>query len=322
MKTVTKSVLKWAGYSAFFLVCFLMFMYWTFPYDHVRNYIIQEVERPVGPGGERHASGYHLEIDDLSPYWLSGVELEGVRFSQDPEDPERRATVTTIDEVTARVSIWSLLFGGADISFDVTVGDGTIEGEFDSSEDETHIEAEFTDVDLHRLGVLADRAGVPIAGKLNGNINVTIAKENANTQGEIALTIARLTIGAQGAKIAGFTIGRIQAGDLTIAATVEHGTARITRFASNGQDIALRVGGTVRLLQPLRTSSFDVVVNAEFSDAFRTRDDRTRAVFSMLDMNPAMQAARTPDGALQWQVQFTPSRPLRYTAAGRAPAPH
>lgn len=322
MKTATKTVLKWVGYPAFFVGCFLMFLYWTFPYDHVRDYIIQEVERPAGPGGERQASGYHLEIDDLSPYWLSGVELEGVRFSKDPEDPERRPTVTTIDELTARVSIWSLLFGGADISFEVTVGDGTIEGEYDSSEEESHIEAEFSDVDLHRLGIIADSAGVPISGKLTGTINVTIAKENANTQGEVALTIARLTIGAQGAKIAGFTIGRIQAGDLTIAATVQNGTARITRFASNGQDIALRVGGTVRLLQPIKTSSFDLVVNAKFSDAFRTRDDRTRAVFSMLEMNPQMQQARTPDGALQWQIQFTPSRPLRYTGAGRMPAPH
>lgn len=322
MKPWMRQAAKWVGYPAFFLFCFLLFAYWTFPYDHVRSFIIQEVERPMGPSGQRQASGYHLEIDDLSPYWLTGVELEGVRVSKDSDDPEHRPAVTSIDEVTARVSIWSLLFGGTTVAYNIEIGEGSIEGVYSASEDETHIETEFTDVDLHRLGLLGDAATIPISGKLAGRIDLTIAKENANTQGEIALTIARLTLGAQGAKIAGFTVGRVQAGDLTLSATVERGTARITRFASNGADISLRIGGSIRLLQPIQSSSFDLVLNAKFSEAFKTRDDRTRAIFSMVDLNPMLQQAKTPDGALQWQLQFSPSRPLRYTGAGRLPAPH
>ncbi len=321
MKPFFRRILPWLAYPAFALFCVFLFAYFTFPYDHVRSFIIQEVERPMGPGGERRASGYHLEIDDLSPSWLTGIDLEGVRFSKDSDDPEKRPTVTNIDELSARVSLWGLLMGDTDISFEVAIGDGTIEGEFESSEEQTHIETDFTDVDLHRLGYLADAIGIPVSGKLAGHIDVVIAKENANTQGEIALTIARFTLGAAGAKIAGFTVGRIQAGDLTLSATVDRGTARINRFASNGQDISLRIGGTIRLLQPIQTSSFDLLLNAKFSDAFKTRDDRTRAIFSMVDLNPQLQQARTPDGAMQWQLQFSPTRPIRYSGAGRMPAP-
>src|SRR5262245_43979209 len=40
------------GYTVLFPLAFLLFAYWVFPYDRLRDYIVQEVERPIGPGGE------------------------------------------------------------------------------------------------------------------------------------------------------------------------------------------------------------------------------------------------------------------------------
>ena len=47
-----------------------------------------------------------------------------------------------------------------------------------------------------------------------------------------------------------------------------------------------------------------------------TRDDRTRGLFAMLDVVPRLRAARTPDGALQWQLAGTFAGSMRSTAAG------
>ena len=78
-RDLMKKLGKWVGYPLFFVFCLLLFAYWTFPYDRVRDFIIQEVENPRGPGDRRRPSGYQLEIVDLSPSWVTGVELTGVR---------------------------------------------------------------------------------------------------------------------------------------------------------------------------------------------------------------------------------------------------
>ena len=47
--------------------------YWTFPYDHLREFIVQEVEQ---------SGDVQLEIGRLEPSWLTGVEAETVRVAR------------------------------------------------------------------------------------------------------------------------------------------------------------------------------------------------------------------------------------------------
>jgi len=321
-KLLTRKVLLYVGYVSFFFFCFVLFAYWTFPYDRLRDYIVQEVERPAGPDGQRRPSGVELEIAELSPSWVTGVELEGVRVVKHPEEPDGSPIEITLDEVSARVGVFSLLSGETDLSFDATVGGGIIEGQYEETETTTHIEAELEEVQLRQLGVAKSLIGLPVGGLANGQVLLTISDDNSQTTGNVDLSIASLQIGGGQVPVpgmsSGLTVERIDAGTLEIAMDVDDGVARIEKLESDGEDLAVEGSGTIRLMRPLKMSRLDLMLRVAFSEAYRNRSDHTRRLFSAMDFVPDLRAAKTPDGALQWRVNGSFGSRIATSPAGRA----
>ena len=70
-----RRVLTLAGYPAFYSLALLVFADWTFPNDKLARFIESEFNSRQLLG-----SGVRLEVQKASPYWLSGVELQGVRL--------------------------------------------------------------------------------------------------------------------------------------------------------------------------------------------------------------------------------------------------
>jgi type II secretion system protein N len=311
-------------YPSYFFFCSLLFAYCTFPYDRVRDRIEEEVERAV-PGSD-------LEIVDLSPSWLSGVELEGVSLTL-PGEGEERATTVMLTEVSARVGILDyLFFDTTSLSYSAELGSGgTIEGVYSDSESETHVEAHIEGVELGRIGPLRRYAPLPVAGTLSGDVDLTLAEEIAGTTGNVTLTIAGLAVGdgrarlslgqAAGPFASGITIERIEAGDLNLRIQVERGVGRVQQLAASSADLELRGAGTVRLIRPIRMSSIDMMFRFEVKQPYRDRNDRTRAIFTMLDMVPDVRAYRAADGAFQVRVAGSFGSSLRASGAGSAAMP-
>lgn len=329
---------------AFFFTVFLLAAYWTFPYDRLRDYIVQQVEQPMGPDGTRHPSAYHLEIEELSPSWLTGVELSGVHFSRQAEEvaaaapspepstaspnaPTEETGVTTIDEITVRVSLLSLLAGSTSLSFSASIGDGHLEGKFQQSEERTHVVLHAEQVPLDRIGAIEGALGLPMRGSVNGDIDIEVAKDPKETAGNADLSIEGLAIGDGKAKLklagmtGGFTLDRINAGTMKIQAAVEEGALRLKDVSAKGPDIELHATGSVRLLHPINNSRVDVTTRIAFADAYKNKSERTQSLFSLMELSPALRSARTPDGALQYRVTGALSGRLSAVAAGRTTMP-
>ncbi len=77
----------------------------------------------------------------------------------------------------------------------------------------------------------------------------------------------------------------------------------------------------MRFLRPIQMSNVDMLLRFEVKQPYRERNDRTRAVFSMVDMSPAVRPYRTPDGALQLRVAGSFGSSIRASAAGTAALP-
>ncbi len=312
-----KIALYGAGYPAFFLMFVVLGAYWTFPYDRVRDYIIQEVERD---------GATQLEIESLEPSWLTGIELEGVRYAKVPEGGGEPA-VLEISHLEARVSVLSLIAGEQDVSFAADLSGGIIEGNYAASEEQTHVEATLTNVDLRRIGPLRAAVGLPITGRANGSVDLTIAREAANTTGSADLTVRGVSLGDGETPLvieglgAGLTLERMNLGTLELRMRTERGVGTLERLRADGEHAQLWGTGTVRLVQPLRMSSLDVLLRIKFKDAYRESSDRMRALFSLLEMNPQVRPARTSDGALQWRIQGAFASRIRMTPSGRTEMP-
>jgi type II secretion system protein N len=295
------------AYVAFFVFCFLLFAYWSFPYDRLRDHIVRQVETSSGPGGPQ-ASGWELDIVDLSPSWGTGVTLTGVHLSKLPEGRDDKPASIVVDELTLRVSPFAYLFGSTAVSFHADLGGGALQGAYHESEERIRLEADAANLNLRRLPFFRAMLGIPLTGTLDGSLKFTVAQEAEDTDGEADLTIQGLTVGDGKAKLRvegmqdGLTIERIAAGDLHLRAEAEDGVARVTKLEASGEDAELRGTGTVRLLLPLAMSRLDLIFGIRFSDGYRNRNDQTRALFSLMEFNPKVREARASDGTIQFRI--------------------
>lgn len=314
-----KILLNGLAYPAFFLVWLVLGAYWTFPYDRLRDYIVQQAEAQ---------GGVQLDIASLRPSWLTGVSLEGVRVTPIPDAPGAPVAPLSIRELDARISLLSLLGGTIEVSYDATIdGGGTIEGVYAESDESTHVEATLQNVDLRRLGPLHETIGLPVAGRARGTIDMTIASEAAGTQGTVDLTIANVSIGDGETPLviegmgAGVTLERLELGTVRFKLETERGQASIEQLGADGEHAQLWGSGSMRLVRPLRMSSLDLLLRIKFKDAYRESSPRMTALFSLLEMNPQVRPARTSDGALQWRIQGAFASRIRMVPSGRAPMP-
>jgi len=324
---VARKVGKWVGYPLFFIFCFVLFAYWTFPYERAKRFIIEKVEY-TERGGRLVPSGWELEIVDLGPSGLTGLSASGVRLVKLPETPEERPVDVTIEEANVSLGVLSLLVGTVAVDFDVAVAGGDITGSFAQGGTTTEVEAEIDDVKLRRVGVLRGLLGLPVAGDMSGDIDLVVAEDAANTTGTIELAIDGLAVGDGNTKLQiegipgdGLTVERLDAGNVEFYASVEDGSANIERLEGRGPDVDLDGAGSIRLLQPLPMSRLDLMLRANIKDSYKERNPRTEAMFMLIENNRRAGAAKTPDGAFQFRISGTFGGRISGSPAGRAPMP-
>ena len=323
--SLKRRILRIAGYVAFAITCFVFFAYWTFPYDRLRDYIVQQVERPTGPDGRPQPSGFELDIEEFSPSWLTGAELRGVRFARISRTPAEAPFEIRAEEVNVRIGLFALLGGTTDLSFDAMIDGGTIEGEFVDAEDRTEVRAELDRVSLGSLGVLRALISLPIDGRVTGKIDVTIANEVRETRGSVDLRIAGLSVGDGETKLEvqglndGLSVEPISAGNLELKIVVDNGVARIDKLEGRGDDLELDGSGTIRLLKPMRMSQLDVTARIKFSDDYKDRNDVTRRLFSAMEFLPLARQARGADGSLGLRIHGSFGGRIQTAAAPGGP---
>ncbi len=322
--------MPYVGYPAFFVGCFLVFSYFTFPYDRLRDYIVHRIEYREVPGGRLEPTGFQVTMVDMSPYWLTGVEIQGLRIVTQPTTPTEVATTTNIPSVIARVSILPLLVGTLDVSFDVEVPGGTIEGSYATDFDRTQmaIDLELDEVNLRALPILKQMASLPMRGMVSGRVELDVPAERNSASGVIDLTIRRFEVGDGTSRLplpglaGGLTVEAIRAGDTHIRIDVARGEGTVRRLDARGADVEMSGSGKIYFQQPLGSSRLELLLRARFTEAYKEKSDRTRQMLSMLETSPMLRRARTSDNWLQVRLRGTPSVRIVPTPAGdeRPPA--
>jgi type II secretion system protein N len=295
-----QNLILYGGYSTFFVVCFALAAYLTFPYERVKS-VLEERLSTVAPGGV----ATKLSIGDLGPHLLTGVALEDVTYER--KAPEGEPAKVALDGLTLNVSPLSLITG-LRLGFGAEIGAGDIDGSYSGGEGEpTHVVAELDAVDLAKLG-LGAFAGIPVAGDATGNVDVTLSEKPAETQGDVDLTVERLKLADGKTKVkvpgmaGGLTLETIDAGKLELKLAIKEGVATIERMESKGKDLEMSGSGSIRLSTPFAQSRADITLSVKFDEAYKTRNDRTRAMFDLITQNPMIQPALGPDGTMRFKL--------------------
>jgi type II secretion system protein N len=318
-----EKALLFTGYSAFFVLCFFVFAYWTFPYDRLAAFLTDKVAQS--------GMGYTIEVGELSPYWFTGVELENVKLRKQgneeapPPEPGKPPVDNAfhIKEARVRMGIFALLLGNRSVSFDAELEQGEIDGSYAESGEEKHLDATLSQVDIGKLGLLDSVISLPVKGTMEGDFDLTLGKDPTRSTGTAKLRIHNLTIGDGTAKLkvgsmGGLTIDPVEAGNVTVEFDVKEGLGTVKKLSNDGKDISLEGSGEVHLSEPLSRSRMDVTLRLMINDSYRNKTPRTKTLMSLLDgvTVPQVRAAKTPDGAFQYRLAGSVSA-LRAVPAGR-----
>lgn len=326
-----KRILPYLGYAFFYGVAFFFACYLSFPYSKLKDRLIAEFAAQQ----KGQVTTQKLEIDDLEPYWFTGVRARGVRltilsapkFNGEPDPP----TVIELEELQARYSLFSRLLGKNKVSFFARTFGGQIEGTFWDSSSERHLDFQLSDLAAGRVEPIQAFLGLPMFGTLKGSVDLTFPDKRASkAQGAIQLTFVDLAVGDGKAKLKGtLALPKIQVGDLTFDASVKEGLLTINKFGTQGKDIDLAADGTIRLKDQPTESTADIYLRFKVNDGYRNRNDVTRSIFGAPDSSapalleladPKVKSSKRADGFYGWHVMGLVSGIRFEPFAGTPPA--
>ncbi|MFZ5894507.1 MAG: type II secretion system protein GspN [Myxococcota bacterium] len=331
-----KRALRIAGYVNFYFDALLLFAYLTFPYERVRDRIVDEFNaRQTGPEALR------LEIDSLGPYWFTGVQAKGIRLISPPKPvtvaadagasaPPPKPSELVIDSAHGRIALLPLLIGSMRISFGMEAFGGEISGQTWESDGARRMEVELEELSLGKVSLLSDAVGLPLAGNLEGTLELLLPESKlAKADGKIQLKIKGLTAGDGKAKIRdAIVLPKVEAGDLTLEGEATSGQLKITNFGASGPDLDLSADGSVRLRDPANMSMLSLTARFKFNERYTNKNDTTRALFGtpgsavpgLFDLDPKAKRAKSPDGYYGWRVSGMLSTPTFSPHAGAGAA--
>ena len=343
MKPRVKKILQLVLYPLFYCFVLFLFFYWTFPFDRLKDRLLVEFNsKQLGGAGTR------MEIDDVSGYWLSGIEAEGIRLVSPPPPPgsedeanegdkkKAEPKVVTIDSAHARVSLLRLLFGTKHISFGADAFGGQISGFTSDADQARKIELELDAVGLNDFPIFKDAIGLPMTGSLTGTVDLLLPEQKlSQAEGAISLSATEVSIGDGKAKIRDtIALPKLDAGELVLEAEVSEGRVDVQKLTAKGTDFELVADGKIRLREPFETSLVELNLRFKFSDAYKNKNDMTRGLFGtpgsnapgLFDIDPKNQRAKRPDGFYAFRVTGPLSKPdtqpapLGASSSGSGPA--
>lgn len=322
-------ILTIVGYIAFYLFAFFFAAYLTFPYERLRDRLVAEfaADQKGRPSNQR------IEIDELEPYWFTGVRARGVKVTlaaaPKPAGEPGPPTVIEMEELRARTGIFAKLLGKTKVNYFIKGFGGEISGVFVDSAAERHIEMEVDDVAVSRLDPLVSAVGLPMAGSMKGEINLTFPERRASkADGLMKLVISDLSVGDGKAKIKNtIALPKMNVGELGFDAEVQSGVLKVNKLAATGGDLEIGTDGKVQLRDIPLESVVDLFFRFKFSDAYKGRNDTTKMIFgapgstapALFELDPSIKQAKRPDGFFGWHMLGSLSGPKFEPFAGNAP---
>ena len=314
MKAKLRKILPYAGYPAFYLFCLVIFAYFTFPYEMLRDRIVAEYER--SRGSSTTGETQRLDIESIEPYWLSGIRAVGIRLvtTKPPANPDEKPkrSALDIDEAYARVQLLPLLLGRTSVSFGADLFGGTVEGVFARTGSEERLKAELSGLDLAFLTPFLPASALPMGGILEGKVDFVLPERKLQkANGLVDLTIYDSYVGDGKAKIQGaLALPRMNLGDLVLSAEANEGVLKLGKVATSGRDLEFSMEGKLTLRDPFAESIYDMQLRFKLADAYRTRNEVTKSLFGspdskvppLFEMDPKVKQSKRADGFYSWQI--------------------
>jgi type II secretion system protein N len=305
-----------AVYPVLYLLCLAVFAVATFPYPKLKEHIAASFnEQQRASGGDQE-----LQIDEASGYWLTGVRVKGVRLYTASAEPDKPPQKIEIDEATVRYGIFSALFGGSSMSFDVQAFGGHASGSYETHGNDRSIEVTLEDIDIGRVEPLTRALGVPVQGKLGGSVKLTMPDGKASKgSGTLSLEASDVSVGDGKAKLKGaLALPTLTVGTVTMSAEAKDGTMKITKLLAGGKDVDVQGDGRIMMRELAMDSLCDAQIRFKVNDVYRAKNDVTKSLFgapgttapALFELaDPRIKQSKRADGFYCWALRGPLGKP-------------
>lgn len=242
---------------------FIVFLYFTFPFDVLKNRLLSDVEKSLK--GE-----YEIQVSSVSPKLIAGVSLKGVKILKRGDNAQ--IVAWEADKVNLKTSIFALITGKKMLKFEIRSGKSNISGRVNVDKNKIQINIELSKFDLSRISYLAIQYGVKLHSSIDGEIVLDI-NPNDMVASSGKINIEPNPIQIEPLKISDVPlVGEIDlpqitigAGKSVIKAQMEKGTVHLSEFVLEKGDIDLNLKGKV-YIKNLKNIRLNVRGDLAFSE--------------------------------------------------------
>ena len=311
-------LLKGFLYSTLFLSSLVLFIYFTFPWDRLVTLGVRMAE---------DRAKMTIDIKGFSPSFGTGVAADEVTIITKPVAGEKEGTTYVLKNVSARISLWSLVTGSYRLTFQGELLGGSVEGDVSlSGTNDKSMALALSGLDLSQISLISGYIGLPVQGRIGGDINLEIpAKGLRTSNGTISLRIDGGKVGEAGAKLDPSKHGGRKTPGYDTSITLVEGAALgtfvcnidikdgkgdIKEFGAAGGDVEASMDGSILLR--------DGFVNSVLSGVFKFRFDEgyvERNKMSLFLTAPDLVQAKTDEGFFAYNIndplnrlKFKPSK--------------
>ena len=267
---VSVGLRKVLGYGAFATLAFAVSLYATFPTQAVGQRLSYELRKATD-------GAWTVQFADFSLHRLTGVEARGVVFKhRDEEVPQ----VVEVDVLRARLQLLPLLLGGVSVHSEVEVAAGTIGLQASRARSGgVALEIVVEGVDLAASPITSFTGGVALGGVLEGTASGSWGGRIADAVGDATIKLSSAYIGP--GAVAGFTVPRVEIGDVDVGVVMKAGRVEIGRFEQRGGDVVARLSGSTALRGGMRISTVDACVAFKPEPAFLGKNPKVRTALDL-----------------------------------------
>ncbi|MCE9577649.1 MAG: type II secretion system protein GspN [Deltaproteobacteria bacterium] len=275
-----KRILRWVGYPLLALVSFVFALQLTFPYDRVAARMKEAL-----------MAKYDVTIGEVDRgFWPGTMTISSIGLTPRPTKAGEQPATLLFSDVHVGVGLLGLLGGTAGIHIDAELGHGEISGTVALSSSTTTLSLVIDDVNAETVPGLAGVVGLPVGGKLDGEVSLELPKGDARqAEGKVDIGCkANCTIGDGVAKIypkgktaasaawgkEGMTVAKLLLHDWSAEMTLVKGKLDITKFEFHSDDGEIFVDFHAQIQKVLKDSPVTGCIKFKASEVLKKREPK------------------------------------------------
>lgn len=280
LRLLSRRVRGAAGWVAFFLAVFFVFVWVSLPTRAIAWRI----------GQAARDAGYIVEIEDVSLSPFGGATLYNVTWTFQPSHSGQIPRKLELAQVDVDVAVLKLLFGSYDIELDTAIDDATIHAAYTRNDSESTVKIDVDSLALYDVPKLQQAVNAPLVGLFGLHVDMTMPENQfSKATGSISIECSGCKIGdgetllflpgASGIMAKGMTLPEIDLGTLSGTLVVADGKATAEKFETSSDDITLKITGGLNLADPFSKSEFAFDMKLLLTPALQDRSEPLKLMY-------------------------------------------